>query len=238
MNPNALHGGGVLFFYRRVMENIEHLLGKIHQGDCLPFMRALPDKCVDLVLTDPPYGIGFGYNGYDDSIENFRKTVIEATKEIIRISKLAAIFTSHKNIGEFPAVDWIFSYTWDTTSSMCKYGVYQWQPVIIYGKDLPGFGSINGVLKSDTVRFSGDSNLKEWEKNGHPCPKPEKVMARFVKRLSNEGGVIFDPFLGSATTAIAAELLNRKWFGCELDPKYCAIAQARIDAERAQLKLF
>ena len=38
------------------MSDISHLLGKIHNVDCLPFMRTLPDKCVDLVLTDPPYG--------------------------------------------------------------------------------------------------------------------------------------------------------------------------------------
>ena len=43
------------------MESIDHLLGKVHNVDCLEFMKQLPDKCVDLVLTDPPYGINLEY---------------------------------------------------------------------------------------------------------------------------------------------------------------------------------
>ena len=50
--------------------------------------------------------------------------------------------------------------------------------------------------------------------------------------------IVFDPFMGSGTTAVAAERKGYKWFGCELEPKYCEIANKRIEAERAQLKLF
>ena len=49
--------------------------------------------------------------------------------------------------------------------------------------------------------------------------------------------MILDCFLGSGTTAVAAERLGRRWIGIEIEPKYCAIAQARVDAERNQLKL-
>ncbi len=50
--------------------------------------------------------------------------------------------------------------------------------------------------------------------------------------------IVFDPFMGSGTTAVASERLGRKWFGCELEPKYVEIANKRIEAERNQLKLF
>lgn len=62
------------------MESIEHLLGKIHQGDCLPFMRALPDKCVDLILTDPPYGIDYQSNMRTRS-EKFSKIANDTNKD-------------------------------------------------------------------------------------------------------------------------------------------------------------
>jgi DNA modification methylase len=46
------------------MNDISHLLGRIHQTDCLPFMRSLPDKCVDIVACDPPYGMAYESNWY------------------------------------------------------------------------------------------------------------------------------------------------------------------------------
>ena len=75
------------------------------------------------------------------------------------------------------------------------------------------------------------------EKNGHPCPKAIEIWQKAINRgsVKNED-IIFDPFMGSGTTAVACERLGRKWFGCELEPKYCAIAEKRIEAERAQLK--
>lgn len=45
----------------------EELLNKIHQGDCLEFMKQLPDKCIDLVVTDPPYGVDYEGGGYERS---------------------------------------------------------------------------------------------------------------------------------------------------------------------------
>ena len=59
-----------------------------------------------------------------------------------------------------------------------------------------------------------------------------------LNEISKESAIVFDPFLGSGTTAVACERLGRKWIGCELEPKYVEIANKRIEAERMQLKLF
>ena len=71
---------------------------------------------------------------------------------------------------------------------------------------------------------------------GHPTVKSLEIISRLAVRCPDDG-IIFDPFLGSGTTAVAAERLGRRWIGIEMEPKYCAIAQARVDAERNQLKL-
>jgi site-specific DNA-methyltransferase (adenine-specific) len=79
----------------------------------------------------------------------------------------------------------------------------------------------------------------EFGRKEHETQKPLKLMIKLLNDFSiNKTEIVFDPFMGSGTIAVACERLGRKWLGCELDPKYCAIAQARIDAERAQLKLF
>jgi hypothetical protein len=72
---------------------------------------------------------------------------------------------------------------------------------------------------------------------GHPTVKPLEVVKDLCLRCP-EGGTILDPFMGSGTTAIAAMEHSRNFLGCEIEPKYVAIAQARIDAERKQIKLF
>lgn len=70
----------------------------------------------------------------------------------------------------------------------------------------------------------------------HPTEKPIAVIYQII--AANAGAIILDPFCGSGTTLVAAERLGRKWIGIELDQKYVAIAQSRIDAELAQGKLF
>ena len=69
---------------------------------------------------------------------------------------------------------------------------------------------------------------------------PDRSERRNMSHLFSDenGDRILDPFFGSGTTAIACEELKREWIGIELEPKYVAIAQSRIDAERAQGKLF
>ena len=66
------------------------------------------------------------------------------------------------------------------------------------------------------------------QRNVHPTVKPLSLMSYLVTLGSREGDVVLDPFVGSGTTAIACELLNRKWIGIELCKEYAEIARARI----------
>lgn len=70
------------------------------------------------------------------------------------------------------------------------------------------------------------------EKCGHPSQKPLELMQKLILMSSDEGDVILDPFLGSGTTAIAAEDLGRSWVGIEKDSAYCQIAQKRLEELR------
>ncbi len=67
------------------------------------------------------------------------------------------------------------------------------------------------------------------ENTEHPTQKPEKLLAKIILASSNEGDMVFDPFLGSGTTAAAAKKLGRKFCGVEIDEQYCLLAQKRIE---------
>lgn len=75
-------------------------------------------------------------------------------------------------------------------------------------------------------------------KEQHPTVKPIGLMEFFLHLHTEDGDFVLDPFMGSGTTAIACEILGRKWIGIEISEKYCEIAAKRIKSEADQLKLF
>ena len=66
------------------------------------------------------------------------------------------------------------------------------------------------------------------EKMSHPNEKPVPLLSQIMQATAKEDDIIFDPFLGSGTTAVAAKKLGRDFIGIELDPKYCDIARERL----------
>ena len=94
------------------------------------------------------------------------------------------------------------------------------------------------MSKDGNYRLTHPSNLWTdltvpfWsmpENTEHPAQKPEKLLAKIILASSNPGDVIFDPFLGSGTTAVVAKKLARRYVGIEADALYCALAMKRLD---------
>lgn len=206
---------------------------------CADSRELAPMLCgVDAVVTDPPYGIGFDYDGtYDDTRENLRALVSGV------VAPLAAnvptfVFCGPSQIHEYPAPNWISVATWDTTGSFGPFGYNQWTPVLCYGPDVPGFGSVGGVLKSDCHRVTGGAGVGfQRDAIEHPCPKPLNLMTWAVGRFSEPSSVVLDPFCGSGTTGVACLRLGRRFIGIEREPKYAAIARERLEAESRGLTL-
>ena len=82
------------------------------------------------------------------------------------------------------------------------------------------------------------SSTEQAEKNCHPCPKPIKSWTTLLKRVTREGEIILDPFMGSGTTGVACVNLDRKFIGIEKEPKYFDIACRRIEEAYKQPRLF
>ena len=78
-----------------------------------------------------------------------------------------------------------------------------------------------------------DISIPFWsmpENTDHPTQKPEKLLAKIILASTNKGDLVFDPFLGSGTTAVVAKKLGRKFTGIEIDEYYCALALKRLES--------
>lgn len=212
-------------------------LNKIYNTDCLEFMRSMPDSCVDLVVTDPPYEIHTkgGGLGKRPVYENGALGKIsqgfdaEATLEqIARICKKINIFIFCSTKQKPRIMNWGYE-------RGCNIAELAW-----YKPNAAPF--TNNTFKSDLeniiyirekgVKIKGISRLFTHNcgksKYGHPTEKPLEIIEKLILVASNEGDLIFDPFMGSGTTAAACKELNRNFIGCEIEAKYCEIAEKRL----------
>ena len=92
---------------------------------------------------------------------------------------------------------------------------------------------------ADQTLLTGSGNIRNNKmKNNHPTVKPIALMEYLINMVTREGQIVLDPFMGSGTTGVACERLNRKWIMIEKELKYVEISAKRIEAEASQLKLW
>jgi len=196
---------------------------EIYHGDCRDILPHLPK--VDLVLTDPPYGIGKVYGEYIDTDANLLHIIQSVMPMLFIVSKRIVITPGVNNVSIYPKPDWILAWVYGTTNTYGGWGFSSWQPILAYGKD-PYLQNGMGA-RMDIIYDS-----KTPAKNEHPCPKPETFTRKLLLRASAlSSDTILDPFMGSGTTLVAAKQLGRKAIGIEIEKKYCDIAIDRLRQE-------
>ena len=209
----------------------------LYLGDCLEVLPLLGR--VDAVVTDPPYGVGKKYASFDDTPEKAAAVANAVLAQSRQISLRVVMFTGMQMMWDLPKADWVCAWAWVSTGSYGKVGVNQWQPLLFYGRDVPGFGAVNGIIKGDFKYFNdGIGSGFLAEKVDHPCPKIPKVMDWCVRRFSAADETVLDPFMGSGTTGVACVKLGRKFIGIEIDEGYFDIACERIRKAYAQPDMF
>jgi DNA modification methylase len=206
----------------------------IFHGDCRDILPHLP--MVDLVLTDPPYGVNLGNHGaanekrpqylakgsyasYDDTPENLLSIVVPAVTLALSKATRGIVFCAGGKIGHFPEPRAIGGVYLPAGCGRTAWGFQNLATAMFYGS-APHLerGASPTVLNSS----------EDADKNGHPCPKPLGWMAWAVKLGSDDGDLILDPFMGSGTTLVAAKRLGRRAIGIDIEEKYCEIAVDRL----------
>jgi site-specific DNA-methyltransferase (adenine-specific) len=212
-------------------------LNKIHNIDCLEYMKTVPDNFYDLCLTDPPYGIGMdgkvGINGAGRAKEYQNKDWDKSTPskeifdEIIRVSKNQIIFGANHFIDKIPYSSscWLF-WDKDNKESFFADGELAWT----------NFKTAVRVYK---FRWHGmlQQDMANKEERHHPTQKPVELFKMILRdyAIKNDYTKIFDPFMGSGTTAIACKSLGLNYVGCELDKDYFEIINKRLQSVQGSL---
>ena len=193
----------------------------IYCADNRDILPLIPDKSVDLVLTDPPYGIGLEYGSFEDTPENVKQLVNQVIPESIRIAKRVLLTCATRQQSFYPAPDWVLCWLNRAGAYPNPWGFTCWQPILAYGSD-PYLENRMGS-RSDVIEHS-----ERAPKNGHPCPKPVNFWKLLITRGSvKDTDILLDPFLGSGTSVMASKHLGRKCIGIEIEEKYCEIAAKR-----------
>lgn len=182
----------------------------------------LLDGCVpDLVLTDPPYGVGVDYASFKDSPQAVAALVQKFMPLIMRYEPVL-LTSGLACLWEYPKPNWLMAWIHPAGTGCGPWGFTTFNPVLAYGKD-PYLANGKGS-RADSIVMQADRNGV----NGHPVPKPVEVWKWFVERGSlNSGDLVLDPFLGSGTTVIACEQLGRRCFGLEIEPRYVDVIVCR-----------
>ena len=201
----------------------------IYCGDCREILPGLADKSIDLVLSDPPYGVGMCYDVYDDTEENWFELMSWAIPQMRRVGKMVIIPSCQiKRLDWFYAnhkPDWLICWYKGSVGCAAFTGFNDWEPLVVYGK--------NNTTMHDYFHAS-----PEPQTNGHPCQKPQLWSKWLIARATNNNGdIVLDPFMGSGTTIITARQLNRKCIGIELSEKYCEIAAKRCSQSVMKLEV-
>ena len=204
----------------------------IYHGDCREILPHLPK--VDLVLTDPPYGVNGG-NGlgnergkadykaqFSDNPEYIRSAVVPVIEWCLKNVDCVVLTPGNRCLCYYPQPNSFGVFYQPAAVGVQSFGNLDSQPIFYYGS---AGGSRLGTPCSFVLTESPSGM-------GHPCAKPQKAWNRLLSLLPI--GLVLDPFMGSGTTLRAAKDLGRKAIGIEIEERYCEIAARRLAQEVLQ----
>jgi len=227
---------------------------KLILGDCLIEMKKIADKSVDLVLTDPPYGINFCSSWTNrkefiknDGLDDWQSMLPIMLTEFKRIltdtgcccccccgggkTPVTAIFT----IEAIKHFNLIQTLVWKKFIGLGWRYRPSYENIVVLSKDLKNYNFYDTSKKCSNVIEGINQDIPQYRggeagyHDEHPTQKPIALMKKLILIHSKEGDTVLDPFMGSGTTGVAAKELGRNFIGIEILSDYFAIAKRRID---------
>ncbi|MGN0447403.1 MAG: DNA-methyltransferase [Acutalibacteraceae bacterium] len=224
--------------------------------DCFSALKTIPDKSIDLILTDPPYNIAKYSTGnmkFDwrceinndlaewDLVELQPKDLIDEFKRILKPSGNIFIFCSYNTIGKYHKV---FDPEFDTFQFMVW---HKTNPVPNFRKS-SFLNSCELIVscwnKGHTWNFTNQKDMHNFIESGicmgservkdengknlHPTQKPVSILEKIIKIASNENDVVLDCFNGVGSTGVASLINNRRYIGIEIDETYIKATEKRL----------
>ena len=237
-------------------------INKLYVEDCMETMQKMSNNFVDISITSPPYNLStdriYKYDGvYKDSLDQddyfvWQKNIIQ---ELMRVTKNYVFYNVQMVSGNKEALWKLIGYfsknlkevlIWDKIHAepaiSDKVLNSQFEFVLVFAKN----GADKRYFDKGNFRRGSLSNVIREGKNtklrnkieGHGAIFPLNIPGFFVKNFSRAGELVYDPFMGSGTTALAAMILGRNWVGSEISANYAKQCNDRIQAQQSQGQLF
>ena len=230
----------------------------ITNEDNMMMMGELPSNYVDLTITSPPYNLGEkhhtgnkifnAYDEYKDNLpeEDYQKMQIEVLQEIFRVTKEGgSLMYNHKNRindgKQITPYEWLLKTNWtlkqeivwfNGSQNFDKCRFYPMTERIYWLSKGTSTNFVNVINQHDLLKDTPEGTDKE-----HKRAFPLKLAQRFIMCFP-DADLIFDPYSGSGTTAIASIKENRNFIGCEISKKYYEASLKRIENHQSQLQMF
>ena len=227
-------------------------------------LHELPERCLHLMVTSPPYNVTKEYDQdlslieYLDLLRSvFGETyrlLVDGGRACVNVANLGrrpylplSHFVTHimldlgfqmrgeviwnKGAGAGKSMAWG---SWQSASNPVLRDVHEY--ILIFSK-----GPFKRAKPKDKGNTISKEQFMEWTKSvwtftpesakkiGHPAPFPVELPYRLIQLYTFSGDIVFDPFMGSGTTALAALQSERHYLGCEIDPAYIQLARQRIE---------
>jgi DNA modification methylase len=223
-----------------IIEKVYENNTNIYNGDCIEYIKTIKDKSIDCLITDPPYGVDIQFGAYDNQLSrkiendgNIEDALVLLDEMLINVkSKLKDdahiyIFCNWKIYPQFNQI-------------ISKH--FQIKNLIIWDKLFMGMGDLKGNYSSsyEMIVFAGGNReflnrpkniiqCRFSDERFHNTQKPVELIKQLIDNSTNVNETIFDPFLGSGSTVVAAKKMKRNFIGCEIDEQNYKITLKRLE---------
>jgi len=216
----------------------EPIENAVLHGDCAEVMKTLPAESVDFVLTDPPYIVDYrdrrGQMIANDQTPRQIRDVWRQVARILKPNTLAFSFYSWQHIDHF-------SSAWNL-AGLTRAGHIVFAKRYASAEHYLRYSHDCAYLLAKGVPPPPEHpmpDLLEWHYSGnrrHPTEKSIETIRPIIEAFTKGGDLILDPYAGSGSTLVASALLNRRYIGIEIEPKYCESAKRRLDGVQRHLQ--
>jgi site-specific DNA-methyltransferase (adenine-specific) len=265
--------------------------GKIINGDCVEVMKTLPEACIDLIVTSPPYSVNISYDVYDDNTTleqylDFSKKWLEESYRVLkddgrisvnlpfeinlkdrggRVFIVSEIWNVMKEIGfkwfglidlqedsphrskttawgswMSPSQPYIYNpkecliLAYKNSPKKLTKGEPQWKGVPTEVENKDGIVRTKNVYEENDKKEFMELVFGQWNyfadtKSLTKATFSMDIPTKAIKILSYKNDIVMDPFAGSGTSLVAAQILDRRWLGIELSENYTNIARTRVE---------
>ena len=234
-------------------------INKIYQMDCVQFMQTVAEEnTFDMIVTSPPYNFGGfnrnhrvrSYDTYSDDMpdKEYRAWIGKVLDGCARVLKEGGtLYWNHKGKwqdGVYKHPFWVIDLcpmplrqhiVWKYPSSpdVAKDKFYpRHEEIFVFSKGKPSY------FNEDAAAIGDVWDISHIQENIHPAPFPYNLARRAVSASCPKGGLVYDPFMGSGTTALAAVDLGMNFVGTEISENYISYAEARIGLKQSEPTLF